>query len=94
MGWVFWLQFLAPEQFGSSMPQFQVLAGTGSVAGHGQELSQSTCIAKLLKTYLCRWAGEGDRGGVLLTLCPKMLPQGWGGYRTENCGVMDAHSYP
>lgn len=75
------------------MPQFRVLAGSGSVAGHGQELSQSTCIAKLLKMYLWRGAGEGDRG-VVLTLCPKMLPQGWGGYQTENCGVMDARSYP
>lgn len=60
------------------MPQFQVLAGTGSVAGHGQELSQSTCITKLLKMYLCRGAGEGDRGGGSPHFVPKDAPPGLG----------------
>lgn len=94
LGGVFQLRFLTLERFGSSAPRVRVLAGTGSVAGHGQELSQSTCAAKTVENVTLRWSWGGKERGGLLASRPRMLPQGWGGYRTANRGVLDAHSHP
>jgi len=54
LGVVFWLLFLTLEHFGSTMPRFRALTGTGSVAGHGKSFPKAE---KLWKTGLRRGAG-------------------------------------